>query len=107
MMAIKYFADSYHEMDAPPGSDNHIETPVIPQSHKGRINGGEYERPFNRDRRDGDCTFSIAQTSRIRVGPLKGHLCRVVAIYRSDVTVKLDSQQKKFNGGFFIVSSSF
>ncbi|KAK9127542.1 hypothetical protein Syun_016339 [Stephania yunnanensis] len=41
-----------------------------------------------------DCNFSIGQTVRIRVGPLKGHICRVVAIYRSDVTVRLDTQIK-------------
>ncbi|KAK9153877.1 hypothetical protein Sjap_001357 [Stephania japonica] len=41
-----------------------------------------------------DCNFSIGQTLRIRVGPLKGHICRVVAIYRSDVTVRLDTQIK-------------
>ncbi|KAK4367078.1 hypothetical protein RND71_014958 [Anisodus tanguticus] len=38
--------------------------------------------------------FSVGQSLRIRVGPLKGYLCRVLAIRRSDVTVKLDSQQK-------------
>ncbi|KAL5976630.1 hypothetical protein ACLOJK_020963 [Asimina triloba] len=80
--------------DAPPGFDNPIESPVIPQSPQRPDKWGENERPFNRDRRDGDCTFSIGQTLRIRVGPLKGHLCRVVAMYRSDVTVKLDSQPK-------------
>ncbi|KAL4290900.1 hypothetical protein GQ457_14G022310 [Hibiscus cannabinus] len=46
----------------------------------------------NRGNRDG--MFSIGQTLRIRVGPLKGYLCRVLAVYRSDVTVKLDSKQK-------------
>uniref|UniRef100_A0A2P2NJG6 Spt5 KOW domain-containing protein n=1 Tax=Rhizophora mucronata TaxID=61149 RepID=A0A2P2NJG6_RHIMU len=38
--------------------------------------------------------FSIGQTLRIRVGPLKGYLCRVLAVRRYDVAVKLDSQQK-------------
>ncbi|XP_068653515.1 protein RNA-directed DNA methylation 3 isoform X2 [Aristolochia californica] len=38
--------------------------------------------------------FSIGQTLRIRVGPLKGHLCRVIALHRLDLTVKLLSQSK-------------
>ncbi|KAK7281349.1 hypothetical protein RIF29_09254 [Crotalaria pallida] len=36
----------------------------------------------------------IGQTLRIRIGPLKGYLCRVIVLCRNDVTVKLDSQQK-------------
>ncbi|XP_038678845.1 protein RNA-directed DNA methylation 3 isoform X2 [Tripterygium wilfordii] len=47
---------------------------------------------FNQGDKDG--MFSIGQTVRIRIGPLKGYLCRVLAMRRSDVTVKLDSQQK-------------
>nr|AQA29580.1 4-alpha-glucanotransferase [Zea mays] len=38
--------------------------------------------------------FSIGQMLRIRKGPLKGYLCRVVRIFRNDVTVKLDSLLK-------------
>ncbi|CAN4126596.1 unnamed protein product [Withania somnifera] len=45
-------------------------------------------------REDQNELFSVGQSLRIRVGPLKGYLCRVLAIRRSDVTVKLDSQQK-------------
>ncbi|KAL2930612.1 Protein RNA-directed DNA methylation 3 [Bienertia sinuspersici] len=41
-----------------------------------------------------DELFSIGQSLRIRIGPLKGYLCRVLAIRYSDVTVKLDSKQK-------------
>jgi len=44
--------------------------------------------------------FSIGQTLRIRVGPLKGYLCRVIAVHKRDVTVKLDSQQKVLTGLF-------
>ncbi|KFK24880.1 hypothetical protein AALP_AA8G036700 [Arabis alpina] len=40
--------------------------------------------------------YSIGQKLRIRVGPLKGYLCRVIALRYSDVTVKLDSQHKIF-----------
>lgn len=50
----------------------------------------------NRDDKDG--MFSIGQSLRIRVGPLKGYLCRVLAVRRSDITVKLDSQQKILTG---------
>lgn len=45
-----------------------------------------------------DGTFSIGQALRIRVGPLKGYRCRVLAIRRSDVTVKLESKQKVLTG---------
>ncbi|KAF3790490.1 RNA-directed DNA methylation 3 protein [Nymphaea thermarum] len=38
--------------------------------------------------------FYVGQSLRIRVGPLKGYLCRVLDAYRSDITVKLDSQMK-------------
>ncbi|CAL9106355.1 unnamed protein product [Musa textilis] len=47
-----------------------------------------------RGQSDNGQMFSIGQTLRIREGPLKGYLCRVVGIYRSDVTVKLDSLVK-------------
>ncbi|KAL0286332.1 UNVERIFIED_CONTAM: protein RNA-directed DNA methylation 3 [Sesamum angustifolium] len=47
--------------------------------------------------RDDNGMFSVGQSLRIRVGPLKGYLCRVLAVRRSDVTVKLDSQQKILN----------
>nr|GEV62812.1 zinc finger, CCHC-type, transcription elongation factor Spt5 [Tanacetum cinerariifolium] len=48
-------------------------------------------RNFDQDDRDG---FSVGQSLRIRVGPLKGYMCRVMAIRYSDITVKLDSQHK-------------
>ncbi|KAM0835533.1 hypothetical protein ACQ4PT_062861 [Festuca glaucescens] len=38
--------------------------------------------------------FSIGEMLRIRKGPLKGYLCRVIRIFRNDVTVKLDSLLK-------------
>lgn len=50
------------------------------------------------NRGDTDGIFSIGQTVRIRVGPLKGYLCRILAIRRADITVKLDSQQKVLTG---------
>lgn len=45
-----------------------------------------------------DSLFSIGQTLRICKGPLKGYLCRVVRIFRSEVTVKLDSLVKIITG---------
>ncbi|GAB2286890.1 hypothetical protein Dimus_021278 [Dionaea muscipula] len=50
-------------------------------------------RENNLNQRDKE-GFSIGQTLRIRIGPLKGYLCRVLAIRFSDITVKLASQQK-------------
>lgn len=47
--------------------------------------------------------YSIGQKLRIRVGPLKGYLCRVIALRYSDITVKLDSQHKIFTGLFSCV----
>lgn len=41
---------------------------------------------------------------RIRVGPLKGYICRVLAIRYSDVTVKLDSKQKVLTGLFININ---
>ncbi|XP_019198592.1 PREDICTED: protein RNA-directed DNA methylation 3 isoform X3 [Ipomoea nil] len=48
---------------------------------------------FSRGDKDG-LLFSVGQSVRIRVGPLKGFICRVLAVRQSDVTVKLDSRQK-------------
>lgn len=45
-----------------------------------------------------DEVFSVGQSLRIRIGPLKGYLCRVLAVRYSDVTVKLDSKQKVLTG---------
>ena len=42
--------------------------------------------------------FSIGEMLRIRKGPLKGYLCRVIRIFRNDVTVKLDSLLKIVTG---------
>lgn len=49
-------------------------------------------------REDKDGLFSVGQSVRIRVGPLKGYICRVLAVRQSDVTVKLDSRQKILTG---------
>ncbi|XP_042427174.1 protein RNA-directed DNA methylation 3-like isoform X1 [Zingiber officinale] len=65
-----------------------LESPTMPQDEENitHVNRGR--------RREYDHVFSIGQSLRIREGPLKGYLCRVVGIYRSDVTVKLDSLGK-------------
>ena len=51
-----------------------------------------------RRRQERESLFSIGQTLRIRKGPLKGYLCRVVRMYRNDITVKLDSLVKLLTG---------
>lgn len=48
--------------------------------------------------RDDNGMFSVGQSLRIRIGPLKGYICRVLAVRRSDVTVKLDSKHKIITG---------
>jgi len=58
------------------------------------------------NRGDNNNMFTIGQTLRIRIGPLKGYICRVIALRRADVTVKLDSQQKVLTGLFMMVNSS-
>ncbi|VAH20895.1 unnamed protein product [Triticum turgidum subsp. durum] len=49
------------------------------------------ERPYRAPREQ---LFQIGEMLRFRRGPLKGYLCRVVRIFRNDVTVKLDSLLK-------------
>ncbi|KAJ4720705.1 Transcription elongation factor Spt5 [Melia azedarach] len=67
-------------------------SPKSPLSPKKSWQGRELNIDFKRGDKDG--IFTVGQTLRIRVGPLKGYLCRVLAVRYSDVTVKLDSQQK-------------
>ncbi|KAL6980301.1 hypothetical protein U1Q18_021943 [Sarracenia purpurea var. burkii] len=76
----------------PTGFEDFPSSPKSPLSPKKPWQAKENSSNFNRDDKDG--LFSIGQSLRIRVGPLKGYLCRVLAVRRSDVTVKLDSQQK-------------
>ncbi|XP_058768680.1 protein RNA-directed DNA methylation 3 isoform X2 [Vicia villosa] len=81
--------------DGEPGPlvfDDQPSSPRSPLSPKKPWQARESDREFNRG--DSDSLFAIGQTLRIRIGPLKGYLCRVTGIRRSDVTVKLDSQQK-------------
>ncbi|KAF9594219.1 hypothetical protein IFM89_028876 [Coptis chinensis] len=78
-----------------PGLEDSTGSPKSPELFKKPWEEKENTRDFNSRRNgDRDGAFSVGQTLRIRVGPLKGHLCRVVAIYRSDITVKVDSQTK-------------
>ncbi|KAL2324054.1 hypothetical protein Fmac_023112 [Flemingia macrophylla] len=67
-------------------------SPRSPLSPKKPWQARENNREFNRG--DNNNMFTIGQSLRIRIGPLKGYLCRVIGLRRSDVTVKLDSQQK-------------
>ncbi|XP_048139960.1 protein RNA-directed DNA methylation 3 isoform X2 [Rhodamnia argentea] len=73
------------------GFDDSPSSPKSPLSPKKSWQARE-SNEFTRGDKEGP--FSVGQTLRIRVGPLKGYLCRVIAIRRSDITVKLDSQQK-------------
>ncbi|KAI4373052.1 hypothetical protein MLD38_011220 [Melastoma candidum] len=74
------------------GGEDLPSSPKSPLSPRKPWEARENRNNFNQGDRDGP--FSIGQTLRIRVGPLKGYLCRVIAIRRSEVTVKLDSQQR-------------
>ncbi|RZC70540.1 hypothetical protein C5167_033678 [Papaver somniferum] len=79
----------------PTGFEDSAASPQSPQSSRSAWQARrENNQEFNNNRQGREGAFSIGQTLRIRFGPLKGHLCRVIAIYRTDVTVKLDSQLK-------------
>ncbi|KAJ4978364.1 hypothetical protein NE237_009144 [Protea cynaroides] len=82
------FQDSMASPKSPPSS------PKSPPSKRPWVERSNLHDSNSNCRGDRDGIFSIGQTVRIRVGPLKGYLCRVIAIYRSDVTVKLDCQVK-------------
>ncbi|XP_078170913.1 kow domain-containing transcription factor 1 isoform X2 [Carex rostrata] len=68
----------------PPSSDGWVQSSCQQDSAHGS----------GRRRQERDSLFSIGQTLRIKKGPLKGYLCRVVRMYRNDITVKLDSLVK-------------
>ncbi|KAJ7975010.1 Transcription elongation factor Spt5 [Quillaja saponaria] len=91
MLSVGDFAGKDNESGLP-GFEDFSSSPKSPLSPKKPWQARENNREFNRGDKDG--LFSIGQTLRIKVGPLKGYLCRVLAIRRTDVTVKLDSQQK-------------
>lgn len=73
------------------GFDDFPSSPKSPLSPQKPFEGRENNRNFDLEEKDG---FSVGQSLRIRVGPLKGYMCRVMAIRYSDITVKLDSQHK-------------
>ncbi|KAK9282782.1 hypothetical protein L1049_011003 [Liquidambar formosana] len=92
---VKLSNDAFNDKggdSGPPGFEDFLSSPKSPLSPKKPWQARETNSDFNRTDKDG--MFSIGQTLRIRVGPLKGYLCRVLAIRYSDITVKLDSQQK-------------
>ncbi|EOY18833.1 Kow domain-containing transcription factor 1, putative [Theobroma cacao] len=92
---VKQYFDACNEKGGEPGTSgfgDFMSSPKSPLSPKKPWQERETRSDFNRGNRDG--MFSIGQTLRIRVGPLKGYLCRVLAVHYSDVTVKLDSKQK-------------
>ncbi|KAI3793475.1 hypothetical protein L1987_36094 [Smallanthus sonchifolius] len=73
------------------GFDDCPTSPKSPLSPNKAWEGRENTRNFDREDKEG---LSVGQACRIRVGPLKGYICRVMAIRYSDITVKLDSQHK-------------
>ncbi|KAF9603486.1 hypothetical protein IFM89_036759 [Coptis chinensis] len=89
-------SDGFHgNVFGAPGLEDSTGSPKSPELFKKPWEEKESTRDFNSRRKgDRDGAFSVGQTLRIRIGPLKGHPCRVVAIYRSDITVKVDSQTK-------------
>ncbi|XP_057732820.1 protein RNA-directed DNA methylation 3 isoform X2 [Arachis stenosperma] len=92
---VKLTVDDLTGKDGEPGRsvfDDVPSSPRSPLSPKKPWQARENNREFNRG--DNNNTFTIGQTLRIRIGPLKGYLCRVIALRRYDVTVKLDSQQR-------------
>ncbi|XVE75442.1 hypothetical protein DITRI_Ditri12bG0094200 [Diplodiscus trichospermus] len=92
---IKQLFDTCSGKDGEPGPSDFgdlTSSPKSPLSPKKPWQERETRSGFDRGNKDG--MFSIGQTLRIRVGPLKGYLCRVLAVHYSDVTVKLDSKQK-------------
>ncbi|XP_052730775.1 protein RNA-directed DNA methylation 3 isoform X2 [Vigna angularis] len=92
---VKLDAGDFSGKDSEPGPlffEDQPSSPRSPLSPKKPWQARENNREFNRG--DSNNMFNIGQTLRIRIGPLKGYLCRVIALRRADVTVKLDSQQK-------------
>ncbi|XP_019441366.1 PREDICTED: protein RNA-directed DNA methylation 3 [Lupinus angustifolius] len=92
---VKLTVGDFSGKDSEPGPlvfEDMPTSPRSPLSPKKPWQARENNREFNRG--DQDSLFTIGQTLRIRIGPLKGYLCRVIALRRTDVTVKLDSQQK-------------
>jgi len=73
------------------GFDDIPTSPKSPLSPNKAWEGRETTRNFDREDKEG---LSVGQSCRIRVGPLKGYMCRVMAIRYSDITVKLDSKHK-------------
>ncbi|CAN6440936.1 unnamed protein product [Victoria cruziana] len=98
--AIKYShppSDESFFGPVPPGFETSTSLSAEPELEQPTKNPFQHrERPASAGLRsrssNGD--FYVGQTLRIRVGPLKGYLCRVIDAYRSDITVKLDSQMK-------------
>ncbi|EPS60663.1 hypothetical protein M569_14140, partial [Genlisea aurea] len=76
---------------APPVSEDLSSSPKTPLSPDQSFQNTDNK---SHSSRHDDAIFSVGQSLRIRVGPLKGYRCRVLAVRRSDITVKLDSLHK-------------
>ncbi|GAA0155698.1 hypothetical protein LIER_13370 [Lithospermum erythrorhizon] len=83
-----------HEQGNEPGPSGFDESPSSPNSPLSTKKSWQGRENSSLNQEDNNAMFSVGQSLRIKVGPLKGYLCRVLAIRRSDVTVKLDSQHK-------------
>ncbi|KAL2548895.1 protein RNA-directed DNA methylation 3 [Forsythia ovata] len=79
------------ELSGPSGFEDFPSSPKCPLSPN---NSWQERDNKNNSNREDNGMFSVGQLLRIRLGPLKGYLCRVLAVRRSEVTVKLDSQHK-------------
>ncbi|XP_074276661.1 protein RNA-directed DNA methylation 3 isoform X2 [Silene latifolia] len=82
-----------------PGKDEGIpssfeDVPSSPKSPLSPKKPWQMKDNSSDDRGDKGEIFSVGQSLRIKVGPLKGYLCRVLAVRYSEVVVKLDSKQK-------------
>ncbi|CAA2971924.1 Putative transcription elongation factor SPT5 homolog 1 [Olea europaea subsp. europaea] len=96
---INISGDASKEKGSEPGGPSGFED--LPSSPKSPLSPkNSWQERDNKDNcnREDSGMFSVGQLLRIRLGPLKGYLCRVLAVRRSEVTVKLDSQHKILTG---------
>ncbi|CAI9773016.1 unnamed protein product [Fraxinus pennsylvanica] len=92
---INISGDASKEKGSEPGGPSGFEDfPSSPKSPLSPKNSWQERDTKDNSNREDNGMFSVGQLLRIRLGPLKGYLCRVLAVRRSEVTVKLDSQHK-------------
>ncbi|KAL3649647.1 hypothetical protein CASFOL_006050 [Castilleja foliolosa] len=91
---VNLSGDALNEKGSQPGPSGFADISSSPKSPSSPDKSWQERDNKSNFKRDDNDLFSVGQSLRIRVGPLKGYRCRVLALRRSDVTVKLDSQQK-------------